>query len=76
MVFAESPRGRGGGFNERQTAADLKAAIGRRSLRSLRSVEVPGLVKIQKTMVKITMFNMFNGKINYFDWAIFKFANC
>ena len=34
---------------------------------------VPSGKRLQKTMERSTMFN---GQINYFDWAIFQFANC
>ena len=40
------------------------------SLRSLNN-KLPGLVNIQETMERSTMFN---GKTHYFDWAMFQFA--
>ena len=36
-------------------------------------VDVPGLVNITITMERSTIFH---GKTHYFDWAMFKFANC
>jgi hypothetical protein len=45
---------------------DLTTFLGK-----VRVTNVPGLVNIQKTMERSTIFN---GKINYFDWAMASIA--
>ena len=37
---------------------------------------VPGLENVYITMEILERSTILNGEINYFDWAIFKFANC